>query len=612
LPALPPLQSRTLQELKRLFSYLPRRRLRTLLVLVPLSMMPGIIDLASIAVVARLMGTLVGHHLDDLIPGMRVFGGNGIDQSLWLIGIFVGLAWMSSATKLSLRFLQYRLTARVWGDLSRLLFKRLLQQDYRYHLGQSSSRFSALLLSNARRVSESTVIPFLLMLSAIPSVLLLSFGILFIGRWLSVGLIISLVVAYLTISIAATPYLRHAARKRLRKEQQSAGMLSETLGSIADVQLSHTEPYFAGRFNDTIAEAEDSVWTSELLPEVPRILIEPFGITMIFVVGALPALLSGDPTRVGGIIPFLSSVAVAALRLTPPLQDIFRSLTQLRGGLPQVSELLDVLDLSSERPLLSSPDVPSPAGIFPRHTIRLQKVSFRYESGDDWLLEDLSLTIPVGSRVALVGRTGSGKTTTAHLLLGLLHPERGSLELDGVPVTANDLPAWQASCAHVPQMIHLLNGSLLDNIAFGIPEEAIDRDRIWESLEAAQLADDVAELPYGLYTPVGENGVQLSGGQRQRLALARAFYREARFLVMDEATSALDNRTELNLIESLQVIGRRCTTLVIAHRLSTVQRCDRIYEFDGGRVKAAGSFADLQRDSATFRELARLEALSAE
>ena len=612
MPALPPLQSRTLQELKRLFSYLPRRRLRTLLVLVPLSMMPGIIDLASIAVVARLMGTLVGHHLDDLIPGMRVFGGNGIDQSLWLIGIFVGLAWMSSATKLSLRFLQYRLTARVWGDLSRLLFQRLLQQDYRYHLSQNRSRFSALLLSNARRVSDSTVIPFLLMLSAIPSVLLLSFGILFIGRWLSVGLIISLVVAFLTISMAATPYLRHAARKRLRKEQQSAGMLIETLSSVADVQLSHTEPYFASRFNDTIAETEDSVWTSELLPEVPRILIEPFGITMIFVVGALPALLSGDPTRVGGIIPFLSSVAVAALRLTPPLQDIFRSLTQLRGGLPQVSELLDVLDLSSERPLLSSPDVPSPAGIFPRHTIRLQKVSFRYESGDDWLLNDLSLTIPVGSRVALVGRTGSGKTTTAHLLLGLLHPERGSLELDGVPVTANDLPAWQACCAHVPQMIHLLNGSLLDNIAFGIPEEAIDRDRIWESLEAAQLADDVAELPYGLYTPVGENGVQLSGGQRQRLALARAFYRDARFLVMDEATSALDNRTELNLIESLQVIGRRCTTLVIAHRLSTVQRCDRIYEFDGGRVKAAGSFADLQRDSATFRELARLEALSAE
>ena len=612
LPALPRLQSRTLQELRRLFGYLPSKRRRILIVLVPLSMMPGLLDLASIAVVGRLMGTLVGNRLGDLIPGMRVFGGDGIDQSLWMIAIFVLLAWLSSATKITLRFLQYRLTARVWGDLSRLVFERLLQQDYRYHLSQSSSRFSALLLSNAQRVSESTVIPFLLMLSAIPSVLMLSFGILFIGRWLSVGLIISLVGAYLAISLAATPYLRLAARKRLRKEQQSAGMLVETLGSMADVQLSHSEPYFSGRFNDTIRETEDSVWTTELLPELPRILIEPFGITMIFAVGALPALLSGDPSRIGGIIPFLSSVAVAALRLTPPLQDIFRSLTKLRGGLPQVSELLDVLDLPSGRPLQSHPDVPSPAGIFPRHTIRLQKVGFRYDSSDDWLLRDLTLTIPVGSRVALVGRTGSGKTTTAHLLLGLLQPEQGCLELDGVPVSAQDLPAWQASCAHVPQQIHLLNGSVIDNIAFGIPEEQIDRDRIWDSLEAAQLADDVAELPYGLYTQVGENGVQLSGGQRQRLALARAFYREARFLVMDEATSALDNRTERNLIESLQVIGRRCTTLVIAHRLSTVQRCDRIYEFDAGRVKAAGSFADLQRDSATFRELARLEALSAE
>lgn len=574
--------------------------------------MPGIIDLASIAVVARLMGNLVGRDLDDLIPGLRVFGGDGINQSLWLIGIFVTLAWLSSATKLSLRFLQYRLTARVWGDISRLVFERLLQQDYYYHLGQERSRFSALLLSNARRVSESTVIPFLLMLSAIPSVLLLSIGILFIGRWLSVGLIISLVVAYLTISIAATPYLRHAARKRLRMEQNSAGILVETLGSISDVQLSHAEPYFSGRFNATISESEDSVWTSELLPEVPRILIEPFGITMIFAVGALPALLSGDPQRVGGIIPFLSSVAVAALRLTPPLQDIFRSLTQLRGGLPQVSELLEVLDLPSKAPLVLSPASSSAAGIFPRQMIRLSNVSFRYQGADHWLLENLNLSIPVGSRVALVGRTGSGKTTTAHLLLGLLHPERGCLELDGVAVSASDLPAWQANCAHVPQMIHLLNESVLANIAFGIPEEAIDRDRVWESLEAAQLADDIAELPYGLYTPIGENGVQLSGGQRQRIALARAFYREARFLVMDEATSALDNRTELNLIESLQVIGRRCTTLVIAHRLSTVQRCDHIYEFESGRLSAAGSFAELQRDSATFRELARIEALSAE
>jgi len=189
----------------------------------------------------------------------------------------------------------------------------------------------------------------------------------------------------------------------------------------------------------------------------------------------------------------------------------------------------------------------------------------------------------------------------------LLSPGRGCLELDGIPVEGLDVPAWQANCAQVPQAITLLNGSVLENVAFGVAPELADQHRVWEALEAAQLQDFVADLPYGLHTQVGENGLRLSGGQRQRLALARAFFRQARFLVLDEATSALDNRTESEVIEALEVVGRRCTTVVIAHRLSTVQRCDRIYEFDHGEVKAYGSFTELQELSSSFRELARLE-----
>ena len=427
---------------------------------------------------------------------------------------------------------------------------------------------------------------------------------------LATVLILLLIAAYMIISLLITPYLRHASRQKIRLEARTAHILLESLGSIRDIRLSNSENHFRDAFLQAGEQSKRYAWASELLPVVPRILVEPFGITIIFAVGAVPALLSGDQEKVLQIIPFLATLAVAALRLTPPLQDFFSALTQLRSGLPVVESILDLLDLPSSRPTLATPGVPTPEGIFPTRSIRLQNVWYRYPTSEDWVLEDVTISIPVGSRIALVGTTGGGKTTAAHLLLGLLQPQKGCLELDGIPVSDLDLPAWQASCAQVPQFINLLDASILENVAFGQAEDTIQQDDVWEALDAAQLDEFVSELPYGLHTPIGENGLQLSGGQRQRLALARAFYRKARFLLLDEATSALDNRTENEVIEALELVGRRCTTLVIAHRLSTVKRCDRIYEFHNGRIKAHGTFEELRRLSESFRDLASLEARS--
>lgn len=588
-------------------AFLPPERLRQMRMVVAFSFIPGFVDLASVAVIARLMGALVGGKMEDRLPGVKVFGGDSIDQSLWLILIFVVLSWIASFGKFGLQFLQQRLTARVWIDLSNLIHAKVLAQGYEYHLAKSTAKLSTMVLSHIKKTSNSVVNPLLRMVGSIFSILLLSFGILVIGRWSAVLLIGALVGAYLLISQLITPYLRHASKQKMRLESRTTHILLESLSSIRDIKLTASENHFRHAFVRTGERAKSYAWSTELLPTIPRLLIEPLGITLIFAFGAVPALLDGDRSDIQRILPFLASLAVAALRLTPPLQDFFASLNQLRGGLPVIDTTLEYLRLPDGGPVLGDPGVPTPKGVFPKRTIGLQDVWYAYPGSVDWVLRGIDLTIPVGSRVAFVGSTGSGKTTTAQILLSLLKPGKGALTLDGIPVSAQDVPAWQACCSQVPQFINLLDASVLENVAFGKDADAADQDAVWAALEAAQLADFVSELPYGLHTPIGENGLQLSGGQRQRLALARSFYRGSEFLLLDEATSALDNRTENEIIQALEVVGRRCTTVVIAHRLSTVMRCDRIYEFAAGRIKAYGTFQELQERSDTFRDLASLE-----
>jgi len=601
------MRSQTLDQLRQLFRLLPPQRLRALRVLMPLSLLPGALDLVCVWLIARLTGSLVSNGFSALMPAPGMAAQEPYQQSITMIALFVLFCWLASAAKLGLRFRQQRLSARIWRDLSDLIYARLLQQPWAFHLSESSAELSSRVLANLNHLAAHVITPLLQLISGVASILLLSLGIVWIGRWLSVALVIGLVIAYLIVSVSVTPRLRAASNMRLAMEARSSQLLLESMHAVRDIQLTSSESYFSAQFGRATEQSRQSIWIAEWLPELPRGLIEPLGITMIFAVGALPALLSSDPTRVQAILPFLATISVAALRLTPPLQDAFRSVTRIRGSLPLLADSVALLQLPNDRPTLHSPGVPSPAGVTPRHFIRLRDVWYRYPSSHDWVLKGVNLTIPVGSRVALVGVTGSGKSTIANLLLGLLTPGAGALELDGIAVDALELPAWQANCAQVPQAIHLLNGTVLANVAFGEAPEVVNEHQVWEALEAAQLDELMAQLPEGLQTQVGENGLRLSGGQRQRLALARAFYRRSGFLVLDEATSALDNRTESEVIDALELVGRRCTTVVVAHRLSTVRRCDRIVELENGVVKAYGSFAELQQESQAFDAMARLE-----
>ena len=601
------MQSRTLSDLAVLLNHLPRRRLRLMGVVLVASFLQGLLDMLLVGLMARMVGLLAGVKLQDQIPGIRVFGGSLLDQAGWLIGLLIAAFWFTSIIRFGVSLMQSMLSAEIWNDLVNKVYANLMRQPYAFFTQNRTANLSESFNRILNRISTAVISPLIAIAGNLLSVVVLLFGVSIALGWKAVAIFSLMLIAYVGSSRLVTPYLRLGTKQRVRYTKRINMILVESLRSMRDVQLYSADQYFSSRFSrdGVIAKRYDRL--TRLLPDVPRYVIEPVAVTILFAIGIGPSLVAGDMQGAKESLPLISVILVTLLRISAPLQSIFRSVNKLRGGLPEIKDALDLLQLKPERLTLESVGVPSPSGVFPRRLIQLKDVGFTYAGRDRPVLETINLSITVGSRVALVGRTGSGKTTLAHIILGLYPPTSGELCLDGIPIAPLEMPAWQANCALVPQDIRLLDASVRENIAFGRSADQIDDDQIWAALASAQFDDVVSQMPYGLYTMIGENGIKLSGGQRQRLSLARAFYRRASLLILDEATSALDNKTESEVMQALEIVGRRCTTIVIAHRLSTVRKCDHIFEVSDGRIKASGCFEDLVNESDSFREMIHLE-----
>jgi ATP-binding cassette subfamily B protein len=286
------------------------------------------------------------------------------------------------------------------------------------------------------------------------------------------------------------------------------------------------------------------------------------------------------------------------------MQQGFVAWATIAGSHAYLSDTVELL----EQPLPAESSQPVPQPLLLRESIRFDAVRFRYNADGPWVLDGFDLAIRKGERIGFVGSTGSGKSTTLDLLMGLLMPCEGRLLVDEEPITGPRVRMWQRTLAHVPQSIYLADSTLAENIAFGVPREKIDMQRVRIAARQAQLADFIENRPEGYDAFVGERGVRLSGGQRQRVGIARALYKQARVLILDEATSALDNATERSVMDSIDSFDRDLTVLIIAHRLSTVKRCDRIVELAQGRVIAQGRYDQLLERSATFRAMAHFTA----
>ena len=603
------IQSQTWNELRFLLRELAPERRRFLALVLLASLLQGLVDIFLVGLLARLVGLLAGAKLGDQIPGIRFFGGGLQDQVGWIVVLLIAAYWLVSGIRFGVALLESLLTAEIWSDLVNKVYRNLMLQRYDFFVQNRkaflSERFNRIL----SRVTATVITPMIAISASFVSVTALILGVGLMLGSTSLFIFVLLFISYAFSSRIITPYLRLALRQKIRYSRRLKLIFSESMRSIADVQLYSSHEYFVNRFSGSGILAKRNDRLSKLLPAIPRFVIEPAGITILFLVGLAPAISSGDADLLREALPELATVLVVLLRITSPLQTVFSNVNKLRGGLPEVKDALELLRMRPSRLSLGDPGVPSTDGVMPTRLIELSGVNFSYKESDRLILENVSLSIPVGSRIALVGSTGSGKTTIAHLLLGLYTPSKGGLLLDGVPVSAEEMPAWQANCAFVPQNIRLLDASVRENVAFCEDSDSIDDNEVWAALEAAQFSEFAAQMPYGLYTICGEDGIKLSGGQCQRLALARAFYRKAKLMVLDEATSALDNKTENDVMQALDIIGRRCTMVVIAHRLSTVKKCDRIFEISQGRVVASGDFETLKRLSPSFREMTMLDAV---
>ena len=610
-------RSKTFDQLRQLIAILPASLRRQFYWLLPQAILPGVLDIISVGIIAQLMSSLVMSKAKKQIIPFHFPHSDRFEFVVLLIVAFIAASWLRSLARFWLVVQQQRYIERMWMYLSCTIFRGILGLPYEVHITQNESKLATQLLANVTKVAKFILGPSLSLFASLFSVILLTIGILYVGRAYALGLFVGLTAAYAAFSLLMTPYMRHAERQKLYLASQMKQSFIDSIAVIREIRLYAAEDFFAKHFSDKAGQVKRFEFFTNILPWVPKLLIEPLGITLIFSFAIIPALMGGGFSDVKQVIPFLATLALASMRLTPALQETFAAITKLRSGLPNIISLLKLVRMAGGDQLLlegsgrSASSLPpsmgasttSRAAVAPRRTIRLERVSYAYPTGGDPVVRDLTLTIPVGSRVAFVGSTGSGKTTTGLLLLSLLTPQQGRLVIDGTALEPEDRPAWRASCSYVPQIIAFTRGSILENVAFGEDPDAADADAVWEALEAAQLAEVVADLPYGLYTPIGRDGIRLSGGQRQRLALARAFYRRSEVLLLDEATSALDNKTESEVIKAVEIIGRRCTTIVIAHRLSTIVRCDRIYEFEAGRIKASGDFDQLRATSPSFQEL---------
>lgn len=595
------------KQLKELYSLLTneqRKKLRRLQVLVVLMAFAELGSVVSIGPFMALVGDMSQLQGDGLVGDIYRMSSLE-DPRAFLFWTGIGVLVALTVVAVISMFTIWRLSiygARVGAELSSRLYSHYMHQPWLFHASGSSSQLTNQIAQECARITNGIINPLMQMNARIVMAALMVVAIFIFNPAVAITGLVIFAIAYMAMYKIVRQRLVRNGGTITSAQRMRYKLMGEGFGGIKDALLLGRQQVFTDRFDQASSQFADAQGKNQVMSQVPRFVMElvAFG-SVIFLILYLLAAHDGN---LGAILPLLSVYALAGFKLLPAFQQIYSSISGIRGNLTAFEGLRDDLRASATATLQLAPNENSGEHLTPRESIELKNVQFTYPGKAEPALRDLTINIGVNQVIGLVGASGSGKSTAIDILLGLIQPENGELLIDGKTITKQQLRAWQNSLGFVPQSIFLADSSIRENIGFGLPPELVDEEKVQRAVTMAHLDELLAELPDGLNTRVGERGIQLSGGQRQRIGIARALYHDADVLILDEATSALDGITEKLIMDAIHDFSGKKTIIMIAHRLTTVKQCDAIFMLSQGKVVDSGTFEELSARNQVFQRMA--------